>query len=99
MDSRRHDLREGRGECCKVVCDSIKLLSLEVAAEKVPKVIQAVGSHVFKQKFSEAELPSKTSIQNMADEGHFIAQSYISSRLQNTDYWGIDKDGTSQNKR
>ena len=60
---------------------AIELLSLEVAAEKVPKVIQAVGSHVFKQKFSEAELPSKTSVQNMADEGHFIAQSYISSRL------------------
>ena len=78
---------------------AIELLSLEVAAEKVPKVIQAVGSHVFKQKFSEAELPSKTSVQNMADEGHFIAQSYISSRLQNTEYWGIHKDGTSRNKR
>ena len=80
---------------------AIELLSLEVAAEKVPKVIQAVGSHVFKQKFSEAELPSKTSVQNMADEGHFIAQSYISSRLQNTEYWGngIHKYGTSRNKR
>ena len=70
----------------------IELLSLEVAADKVPKVIQAVGANIFKQTFA-------TTVINMADEGHFIAQSYISSRLQCSENWGLHKDGTSRRKR
>ena len=77
----------------------IELLSLEVAADKVPKVIQAVGANIFKQTFADAVLPCATTVINMADEGHFIAQSYISSRLQCSENWGLHKDGTSRRKR
>ena len=35
----------------------------------------------------------------MADEGHFIAKTYIAQALENTDNWGINRDGTTRRKQ
>jgi hypothetical protein len=73
-----------------------ELTSLEVAQSKIGPVIDAVATNLFNT--SVRPLPSKTTVQNINDEGHFLVKSYIAENLKTSTGMGISTDGT-QRKR
>ena len=77
----------------------IELAGLEVAAEKVTPVIQTVSKHLFDHEFDIKELPTRTSVQSMIDEGHFLAKTFISNQIESTQSWGLSRDGTTRKKK
>ncbi|XP_045169684.2 uncharacterized protein LOC123532337 [Mercenaria mercenaria] len=77
----------------------MELSGLEVAVEKVSPVIQAISKHLFHVNLEKKDLPSSTTTQSIVDEGHFIAKSYISHQLSETENWGLHRDGTSRKKQ
>jgi hypothetical protein len=77
----------------------IELSSLEEAVEKISSVIKAVITHMLGHEFKKADLPNSTTVQNIVDEGHYLAKTYISERLENTEKWGLQRDGTSRQKK
>lgn len=45
------------------------------------------------------DMPDRKTIQNINDEGHYIAKRFIASKLGESESWGINKDGTSRRKQ
>lgn len=76
----------------------LELVSLEVATDKIGRVIQAVAKHLFDTNFSDRELPSRQVCVNMTDEAQYITERYIAELLLETPNWGVNKDGTSRRK-
>lgn len=77
----------------------IELGGLEVAVEKIPEVIKCVSKHVFNTEFKSSDVPSSSTAQNIIDEGHFLAKTFISEKLAETENWGLNRDGTTRKKQ
>lgn len=77
----------------------MELSGLEAAVEKVFPVIQAILKHLFNVNLEKNDLPSSNTTQSTVDEGHFVAKSYISHQLSNTENWGLHRDGTPCKKQ
>lgn len=77
----------------------IELGGLEVAVEKIPEVIKCVSKHVFNTKFKSSDIPSSSTTQNIIDEGHLLAKTFISEKLAETENWGLNRDGTTRKKQ
>ncbi|XP_045159232.2 uncharacterized protein LOC123524811 [Mercenaria mercenaria] len=77
----------------------MELAALEVATEKVSKVIQCVSSHLHNYSLKNDELPNSTTVQTIVDEGHFIAKTYIAEKLDESSTWGLSRDGTTRKKK
>lgn len=77
----------------------IELAGLEVAVEKIPSVIETVSKHLFLRQLSKTDLPGKTSVQAMIDEGHFLAKTFVAEKLNDTKAFGLQRDGTSRKKQ
>ena len=77
----------------------VELASLEVATEKISPAISAVVKHLLGHNLQKSDLPNKTTTQTIVDEGHFLAKTYISEKLENSQHWGINRDGTSRQKK
>ena len=73
-----------------------ELTSLEVAQSKVGPVIDAVATNLFKTKI--VPLPNRSTVQNINDEGHFLAKAYIAEALEGSSGFGIQTDGTSRRR-
>ncbi|CAC5420858.1 unnamed protein product [Mytilus coruscus] len=76
----------------------MELSGLEVAVEKVSPVIQTVCKHLFDIDLDKSQLPSSTTVQSIVDEGHYIAKTFISERLDQSENWGLNRDGTTRRK-
>ena len=75
----------------------LELSSLEVAAAKVAPVIHTVARHLYQEDIKV--LPKRQVVQNMVDESQFLVKHYYSKVLRSTSHWGLNKDGTSRQKR
>ena len=73
----------------------LELNGFEVAVEEVSPVIQAVLKHITSAQIPKSELPNRNTVQTIVDQGHFLAKTYISIRIDNCKYWGLHRDGTS----
>ncbi|CAC5358700.1 unnamed protein product [Mytilus coruscus] len=76
----------------------MELSGLEVAVEKVSPVIQTVCKQLFDIDLDKSQLPSSTTVQSIVDEGHYIAKTFISERLDQSENWGLNRDGTTRRK-
>jgi hypothetical protein len=77
---------------------AMELSGLEVAVEKVSFVIQSVCKQLFNINLTKADLPSPTTVQAIVDEGHFLAKTFISEKLEQSENWGLNRDGTTRRK-
>ena len=77
---------------------AMELSGLEVAVEKVSFVIQSVCKQLFNINLTKADLPSPTTVQAIVDEGHFLAKTFISEKLEQSENWGLNRDGTTLRK-
>ena len=77
----------------------LELTGLEVAVEKVSPAIQAVMKHMTGTEISRSELPNKNTVQTIVDQGHFLAKTYISEKIDKCENWGLSRDGTSRRKQ
>ena len=77
----------------------LELTGLEVAVEKFSPVIQAVLKHMTGAQIPKSELPNRNTVQTIVDQGHFLAKTYISERIDNCKNWGLHRDGTSRRKQ
>ena len=77
----------------------IELAALEVATEKVPLVIQTVSKHLFSNELEKGDLPNKTSVQSMIDEGQYLARTFIGTQIKAAKSWGLNRDGTTRQKK
>ena len=50
----------------------MELLSLEVAIDKISKVIKVVSQHIFTTRLSGDKLPSHATCANIADEAQYL---------------------------
>ena len=76
----------------------MELSGLEVVVEKVSFVIQSVCKQLFNINLTKADLPSPTTVQAIVDEGHFLAKTFISEKLEQSENWGLNRDGTTRRK-
>ncbi|CAG2245173.1 unnamed protein product [Mytilus edulis] len=76
----------------------MEVSGLEVAVEKVSPVIQTVCKHSFDIGLDTSQLPSSTTVQSIVDEGYFIAKTFISEKLHQSENWGLNRDGTTRGK-
>ena len=77
----------------------IELTGLEVAVEKVTSTIETVSKHLFGTHFKKCDQPTKTTVQSIVDDGHYLAKTFISQQLAETENWGINRDGTTRRKQ
>ena len=77
---------------------AMELSGLEVAVEKVSFVIQSVCKQLFNINLTKPDLPSPTTVQAIVDEGHFLAITFISEKLEQSENWGLNQDGTTGRK-
>ena len=77
----------------------LELTGLEVAVEKVSPTIQAVIKHVTGTEIPKSDLPNKNTVQTIVDQGHFLAKTYISEKIDSCENWGLSRDGTSRRKQ
>ncbi|XP_045198613.2 uncharacterized protein LOC123552927 [Mercenaria mercenaria] len=77
----------------------VELSGLEVAVEKVSEVIKTVSKHLFHVDIENSDLPSSSTVQSIVDEGHYLAKTYISHQLSETENWGLSRDGTTRRKQ
>ena len=74
------------------------LIGMEVPAEQIGPVMGEVLS-LADVDFSPKDLPSIQSALNIADECQFLVKQMYAKKLRETDSWGINKDGTSRQKK
>ena len=74
-----------------------ELTALELAQSKIGPAIKSVATWLFNCDIQP--LPDRKTIQQINDEGHFIAKKYIATRLEASDNWGLNKDGTSRKRK
>ena len=74
------------------------LIGMEVPAEQIGPVMGEVLS-LADVDFSPNDLPSIQSALNIADECQFLVKQMYAKKLRETDSWGINKDGTSRQKK
>ncbi|XP_052282199.1 uncharacterized protein LOC127879423 [Dreissena polymorpha] len=77
----------------------IQLAGLEVATDKISPVISVVSETIFDKCFAKGALPNSTSVQRIVDEGQFIAKSFLAEKLENSQSWGLGRDGTTRRKQ
>ena len=77
----------------------LELTGLEVAVEKISPTIQAVIKHITGSNIPKSELPNKNTVQTIVDQGHFLAKTYISERIEKCENWGLNRDGTTRRKQ
>ncbi|XP_045190091.2 uncharacterized protein LOC123547228 [Mercenaria mercenaria] len=77
----------------------VELSGLEVAVEKIPEVVRTVSKHLHGVDTCRSDLPSSTTVQAIVDEGHFLAKTFISQKLSETENWGLNRDGTTRRKQ
>ena len=75
----------------------MELSGLEVVVEKVSFVIQSVCKQLFNINLTKADLPSPTTVQAIVNEGHFLAKTFISEKLEQSENWGLNQ-GTTRRK-
>jgi len=99
-EGKKSDLKDDRGIFTNDLrlC-VIELFGLEIAIEKIPSAIQVVANHIFRCQINDKELPTKSTVQNIVDEGQFLVKSYIADRLHTSESFGISRDGTSRQKK
>ena len=74
-----------------------ELTSLELAQSKIGPAIKSVAKCLF--NCDVHPLPDRKTIQQINDEGHFIAKRYIAVQLGSSENWGLNKDGTSRKRK
>ena len=77
----------------------MELVGLEVAVEKVSPVIQSVLRHILGKSLDRSDLPNPSTAQAIVDEGHYIAKTFISEKLNKAENWGLGRDGTTRKKQ
>ena len=75
------------------------LTALEIAQDKVSPTIKTVAADLFDIHINEKELPCRKTVQNINDEGQYIAKRYIAEKLTECSNWGLNKDGTTRKKQ
>jgi hypothetical protein len=75
------------------------LTGLEIAAQKIPSVIQCVAEDIFNTKLDFSELPSRTAVQNIVDQSHYVAKRFLAEKLDKANFWGTATDGTARRKQ
>ena len=74
-----------------------ELSSLEIAQSKISPTIKSVAKWLFNCKVYP--LPDRKTIQQINDEGHYIAKRYIATTLESAQNWGLNKDGTTRKRK
>ena len=74
------------------------LIGMEVPAEQIGPVMGEALS-LAGVDFSPKDLPSRQSALNIADECQFLVKQMYAKKLRETGSWGINKDGTSRQKK
>ena len=72
----------------------MELQSLEIPSNKVSEVIKSVSENFCKMKVEK--LPKRTTVQNIIDEGHFLAKKQVSEAIAESRNWDLFADGTSR---
>lgn len=72
----------------------MELQSLEIPSNKVSEVIKSVSENICKMKVEK--LPKRTTVQNIIDEGHFLAKEQVSEAIAESRNWDLFADGTSR---
>ena len=68
--------------------------SLEIPSNKVSEVIKSVSENICKMKVEK--LPKRTTVQNIIDEGHFLAKKQVSEAIAESRNWDLFADVTSR---
>ena len=50
-------------------------------------------------KISRSELPNKNTVKTIVDQGHFLAKTYFSEKIDKCENWKLSRDGTSWRKQ
>ena len=58
-----------------------------------------MSKHVFGRDLKKSDLPNGTTVQTIIDEGHYLAKTFISHKLDTVDNWGKNRDGTTNRKQ
>ena len=96
-ESRKLNLKHENGYTIETRTLVNELTALELAQSKIGPAIKAVATWLFNCDVDP--LPDRKNIQQINDEGHFIAKKFIASRLEASDNWGLNKDGTSRKRK
>ncbi|KAH3826899.1 uncharacterized protein LOC127832644 [Dreissena polymorpha] len=97
---RKVETRSAKGAFASNVRECvIQLAGLEVATEKVTPVIEVVAETLFDHKFVSRELPNASTVQTIIDEGHFLAKTFIATKIDKCNNWGLHRDGTSRKRK
>ena len=75
----------------------MELQSLEIPSNKASEVIKSVSENICKMKVEK--LPKRTSVQNIIDEGHFLAKKQVSEAIAESRNWDLFADVTSRDGR
>ncbi|KAK6169718.1 hypothetical protein SNE40_020713 [Patella caerulea] len=62
------------------------LQSIDIPINKISNVMKSVGQHLFHECI---ETPSKTTIQNIADEALFISKHHVAEKIKNAENFGF----------
>jgi hypothetical protein len=74
------------------------LLGLEVGIEKVPLVIQSVSHRMFNFNVNLKQLPSRQTVLRISDEAQYLTKAFYGEKMEDSDHFGIKKDGTQRQK-
>ena len=75
----------------------MELQSLEIPSNKVAEVIKSVSENICKMNVEK--LLKRTTVQNIIDEGHFLAKEQVSEAISESRNWDLFADGTSRDGR
>ena len=78
----------------------VKLVSLEVATDKVSPIIDCVFQTLCNYSLTAHghRLPRRPTVVNIVDESQYLMKSYFGHKIQEAHHWGLGRDGTSRNK-
>ena len=72
----------------------LQLQSLDLPCNKIGQVIDSVSSNIFHTDLNK--IPSRSTLQNILDEGHVLARNQVADELLNCTNWDLFADGTSR---
>lgn len=69
---------------------------LDETLAKMSSLIQVVLKHFIGKEITRDQFPNASTSQTIFDEGHFIAKSFISEKLEKCENWGLGCIGTTR---
>ena len=72
----------------------MQLQSLDLPCNKIGPVLDSVSTNIFHTNLNK--IPSRSTVQNILDEGHFLARKQVAAEITECDNWDLFADGTSR---